>query len=138
MGSVAKVVKKVTKSIKRPISKIVKGVARGIAKVGKSVLRGVGKLQAKLGPLGSIALAIAMPYAMSGLSAGTTGLMNSQNVFLRSIGNVGNAIRTGYTQHLVLLLVLLVKDFQALEKVIIFFLEFLMVQKIYLIKQELL
>ena len=107
MGSVAKVIKKVSKRIKKPFSKITKGIAKGIARVGKSVMRGVGKLQAKLGPLGSIALAVAMPYAMSGLSSmvgtaatsgyhGATGLMGSQNLFLRSIGNVGNAIRTGY------------------------------------------
>jgi len=96
MGSVAKVFKKVKKVIKKPISKITKGIARGIAKVGKAVMRGVGKINKKLGPLGMIALAVAMPYALSGLSAGTTGLMNSQNLFLRSIGNVGNAIRTGY------------------------------------------
>tara|TARA_R110002020_G_C16189337_1_gene765416 strand:+ start:11 stop:1246 length:1236 start_codon:yes stop_codon:yes gene_type:complete len=105
MGSVAKVVKKVTRSIKRPVSKIVKGVARGIAKVGKAVMRGVGKLGKKLGPMGMIGLAIAMPYAMGGLSnaiggawtpAGTSGWMGSKNVFVRAIGNVGNQIRTGY------------------------------------------
>ena len=109
MGSVAKVVKKVTKVAKKPFSKITKGIARGIAKVGKSVMRGVGKINKKFGPLGSIALAVAMPYAMSGLSGmigspamsgihPATGWMGSKNVFLRSIGNVGNAIRTGYTQ----------------------------------------
>ena len=96
MGSVAKVFKKATKVIKKPISKITKGIARGIAKVGKSVMKGVAKLNKKLGPIGMIALSVAMPYAMSGLSTGTTGLMNSSNTFLRSIGNVGNAIRTGY------------------------------------------
>ena len=96
MGSVAKVIKKVSKRIKKPFSKITKGIARGIAKVGKAVMRGVGKISNKLGPIGMIALSVAMPYALGGLSAGTTGLMNSQNLFLRSIGNVGNAIRTGY------------------------------------------
>ena len=96
MGSVAKVFKKAKKVIKKPISKITKGIARGIAKVGKSVMKGVAKLNKKLGPIGMIALSVAMPYAMSGLSTGTTGLMNSSNTFLRSIGNVGNAIRTGY------------------------------------------
>ena len=96
MGSVAKVFKKATKVIKKPISKITKGIARGIAKVGKSVMKGVAKINQKFGPLGSIALAIAMPYAISGLSAGTTAAMNSQNLFLQSIGKVGNAIRTGY------------------------------------------
>ena len=106
MGSVRKVFKKATKVIKKPISKITKGIARGIAKVGKSVMKGVAKLNKKLGPLGTIALSIAMPYALGGLSniighggmaAGqASGLMGSQNLFLRSIGNVGNAIRTGY------------------------------------------
>ena len=106
MGSIAKTFKKVTKAIKRPISKITKGIVKGIARVGKSVLRGVGKLQAKLGPLGSIALAVAMPYALSGLSSMTTGMMNyglgtatpntAFKLFVRSIGDVGNTIRTGY------------------------------------------
>ena len=102
MGSVAKAVKKVTKRISRPISKITKGIAKGIVKVGKATMRGVAKIQNKLGPLGSIAMAIAMPYALSGLSGmigtagGTTGFMNSTNVFLKSIGTVGNAVRTGY------------------------------------------
>ena len=105
MGSVAKVVKKVTKSIKRPISKITKGIARGIAKVGKSVMRGVGKLGKKLGPIGMIGLAIAMPYAMNGLSGafggawtpgGTTGWLGSDNVFLKAVGKMGNQLRSGY------------------------------------------
>ena len=102
MGSVAKAVKKVTKRVSRPLSKITKGIAKGIVKVGKATMRGVAKIQNKLGPLGSIAMAIAMPYALSGLSTmigtagGTTGLMNSTNVFLKSIGTVGNQIRTGY------------------------------------------
>jgi len=114
MGSVRKVFKKATKVIKKPISKITKGIARGIAKVGKSVMKGVAKINKKLGPLGSIALSIAMPYALGALGGGATGgligrsmigpggvpfktgLMGSENLFLRSIGNVGNAIRTGY------------------------------------------
>jgi hypothetical protein len=106
MGSVAKAVKKVTKRVSRPISKITKGIAKGIVKVGKATMRGVAKIQNKLGPLGSIAMAIAMPYALSGLSnivghagmaAGqSSGLLGSSNVFLNSIGTVGNAIRTGY------------------------------------------
>jgi hypothetical protein len=96
MGSIAKVFKKVTKAVTKPVSKAFKSVAKGIMKVGKATLRGVAKLQAKLGPLGSIAMAIAMPYALAGLSTGTTALMNSQNIFLKSIGTVGNQIRTGY------------------------------------------
>ena len=110
MGSVAKVIKKVTKRIKKPISKITKGIARGIAKVGKSVMRGVGKLTNKLGPIGMIGLAIAMPYAMQGLSgvigqagamhpmygmSNATGLM-ARDGFLGAVGKMGNAVRTGY------------------------------------------
>jgi len=109
MGSVRKVFKKATKVIRKPISKITKGIARGIAKVGKSVMRGVAKIQKKLGPIGMIAMSIAMPYALSGLSnivgqgaVGAlgpqipSGMMGSQNLFIRSIGNLGNAVRTGY------------------------------------------
>ena len=96
MGSVTKVFKKVTKAVTKPVSKAFKGVAKGIMKVGKATMRGLAKINKKLGPLGSIALAVAMPYALGGLSAGTTAAMNSQNVFLKAIGTVGNQIRTGY------------------------------------------
>ena len=96
MGSIRKVIKKVTRAVKKPVSKAFKGVAKGIMKVGKATMRGIAKINKKLGPLGSVALAIAMPYALSGLSTGTTALMNSQNAFLRSIGTIGNQIRTGY------------------------------------------
>jgi len=111
MGSVSRVFKKVTKAVTKPISKAFKGVAKGIMKVGKATLRGVAKVQNKLGPLGSIAMAIAMPYALGGLSnmigqgaVGAlgpqipSGMMASQNLFIKSIGNLGNAIRTGYSQ----------------------------------------
>ena len=96
MGSVSRVFKKVTKAVTKPISKAFKGVAKGIMKVGKATLRGVAKIQNKLGPLGSIAMAIAMPYALGGLSTATTAAMNSTNTFLKSIGTIGNQIRTGY------------------------------------------
>ena len=107
MGSIFKKAKRFVKKVTKPVSKVFKGVAKGIARVGKSVMKGVAKLQKKLGPLGMIALAVAMPYALQGLgtaighggmAAGqASGWMGSQNVFLRSIGNVGNAIRTGYS-----------------------------------------
>ena len=110
MGSVFKAAKKVAKRITRPVSKITKGIARGIAKVGKSVMRGVAKINKKLGPLGMIAMSVAMPYALGGLSniigqagvmhpmygmSNATGLMAKKG-FLGAIGQVGNAIRTGY------------------------------------------
>ena len=102
--------KKVTRAITKPVSKVFKGVARGIKKVGSSVMRGVARISKKLGPVGMIALSMAMPYALSGLSSmvGTagvgayggvhagTGMMSSSNLFIRSIGNMGNIVRTGY------------------------------------------
>ena len=101
-------IKRTIKKVTKPISKVFKGVAKGIAKVGKSVMRGVAKLNKKLGPLGMIALSIAMPYALGGLSSmvGTmgvpqlgianTGMLGSSNAFIRAVGTVGNQIRTGY------------------------------------------
>jgi len=81
MGSVARVIKKTTKAVTKPLSKAFKGIAKGIKKVGKATMRGI---------------AVAMPYALGGLSTMTTAAMNSTNTFLQAIGNVGNAIRTGY------------------------------------------
>lgn len=108
MGSIRKVFKKAKKLISKPISKITKGIAKGIVKVGKSVLKGVAKLNKKMGPLGMIAMSIAMPWAMGGLSniIGSVGQgalhggMNSgllaKKGFLGAIGNIGNNIRMGY------------------------------------------
>ena len=99
MGSISKVFKKVTKAVKKPISKAFKGIAKGIMKVGKATMRGVGKLNQKLGPLGSIALAIAMPYALGGLSSMTTaaqGYTGFGKTFINAIGTVGGNIRSGY------------------------------------------
>jgi hypothetical protein len=112
MGSVKKTIKKVKKAVKKPISKAFKGIAKGILKVGKATMRGIASINKKLGPIGSIALSIAMPYALGGLSnmigrgammqpggfigGPATGMMGSKSLFIRSIGNVGNAIRTGY------------------------------------------
>jgi len=102
MGGVVKTIKKTVKKVTKPFSKIVKRAARKVKKIGKAVMKGVSKVSAKLGPVGMIALSIAMPYALGGLSSlvgtagGTTGLMNSSNLFLKSIGTIGNSIRTGY------------------------------------------
>jgi len=98
--------KKVTRAVKKPVSKVFKGVAKGIAKVGKSVMKGIAKVNKKFGPLGMIAMSMAMPYAMQGLSGmiGTaantpfaTGLLaRPEGTFLRAVGNIGSQIRTGY------------------------------------------
>ena len=102
MGKIWKKAKKIVKKVTKPISKIVKRTARRIKKIGKAVMAGVSKISNKLGPIGMIALSIAMPYALGGLSSmvgtagGTTGFMNSSNLFLKSIGTIGNQIRSGY------------------------------------------
>ena len=106
MGLIKKFWKKTKKAVTKPITKVFKGVARGIAKVGKAVMRGVSKISKKFGPLGMIAMAVAMPYAMSGLSsmigyqAGTpfaSGLLaRTPGTFLRAVGNIGAQIRNGY------------------------------------------
>jgi len=98
--------KKVTKRVTRPLSKVFKGVAKGIAKVGKSVMKGIAKVNKKFGPLGMIAMSIALPMAMQGLS-GMVGygantpfasglLARPEGTFLRAVGNIGSQIRTGY------------------------------------------
>ena len=102
MGGISRAVKKVSKKVTKPIKKITKGIARGIAKVGKGVMKGVAKLNKKMGPLGMIAMSIAMPYALQGLGAGFTKLSvanqgNSFGTFLKAVGNIGNKIKTGYS-----------------------------------------
>ena len=96
MGSVFKKAKKIVKKVTKPITKIVKKVAKKVKKIGKSVMKGVAKISNKLGPVGMIALSIAMPYALAGLSTATTAAMSSTNVFLKAVGTVGNQIRLGY------------------------------------------
>ena len=93
MGSIFKRIKKTFKKVTKPLSKMTKGIARGIAKVGKAVMKGVGKISNKFGPLGSIALAIAMPYAMQGLGAGWTkmaGMNNPFGTFLKSVSKMSS------------------------------------------------
>ena len=106
MGSVFKSVSKAVKGVTKGFTKAVKSTVKRVKKVGKAVMKGVAKVSNKLGPIGMIALSIAMPYALGGLSSfigspamagmGGTGLMGSTNGFLQAIGNVGGAIRTGY------------------------------------------
>tara|TARA_B110000967_G_C18818689_1_gene527474 strand:+ start:43 stop:1338 length:1296 start_codon:yes stop_codon:yes gene_type:complete len=96
-----KATKKIVKKITKPITKIVKKVAKKVVKIGKAVMKGVAKVSNKLGPIGMIALSIAMPYALAGLSSMTTAAMGYSQVgaygnFIRAVGTVGNTIRTGY------------------------------------------
>jgi hypothetical protein len=46
-------------------------------------MKGIAKISNKLGPVGMIALSIAMPYALAGLSSMTTAAMASNNVFYK-------------------------------------------------------
>ena len=96
MGGVVRKAKKIVKKVTKPITKIVKKTVKKVKKIGKAVMKGVSKISNKLGPVGMIALSIAMPYALAGLSSMTTAAMSSSNVFLRAVGTVGNQIRLGY------------------------------------------
>jgi len=96
MGKVFKPIKKIIKKVTKPITKIVKKTVKKVKKIGKAVMKGVSKISNKLGPIGMIAMSIAMPYALAGLSSMTTAAMSSSNVFLRAVGTVGNQIRLGY------------------------------------------
>ena len=97
MGSFFRKAKKVIKKVTKTVSKSVRKVAKKIKKIGKSVMKGVAKISNKLGPVGMIALSIAMPYALGGLSTFTNYAMaQAPGTFLRAIGTVGNQIRLGY------------------------------------------
>jgi len=102
MGRVAKAISKPFKSAAKGISKVVKKTAKAIKKVGKSVMKGVAKISNKLGPLGMIALSIAMPYALAGLNSITAtwaaqqGTLSTFNTFLKSVGQVAQNIKFGY------------------------------------------
>ena len=96
MGGIFKAAKSAVKGVTKGLTKAVKSTVKRVKKVGKSVMKGVAKISNKLGPIGMIALSIAMPYALAGLSSMTTAAMGSTNGFLQAIGNVGGAIRTGY------------------------------------------
>jgi hypothetical protein len=102
MGSVFKRVARVIKKVRKPISKVTKGIAKGIAKVAKSVMRGVAKVQNKLGPIGMIAMSMAMPGIMSGLGGAFTKMSTTYagspfGNFLQAVGKVGSNIKTGWT-----------------------------------------
>jgi len=102
MGSVFKRVARVIKKVRKPITKVTKGIAKGIAKVAKSVMRGVAKVSNKLGPIGMIAMSMAMPGIMSGLGGAFTKMSTTYagspfGNFLQAVGKVGSNIKTGWT-----------------------------------------
>lgn len=102
MGGVVKSITKPFKSVAKTVTKVVKKTAKAIKKVGKAVIKGVSKISNKLGPVGMIALSIAMPYALAGLNSVTAGWAAQQgtlstfNTFLKSVGQVAQNIKFGY------------------------------------------
>jgi len=99
MGKVFKKAKKIVKKVTKPFTKIVKKTVKKVKKIGKAVMKGVSKISNKLGPVGMIALSIAMPYALTGLSNFTNFAQAYTGVgqtFINAVGTVGNQIRLGY------------------------------------------
>ena len=96
MGGIVKKVKKIIKKPIKIIGKTIRKVAKKVKKIGKSVMKGVAKFTNKLGPIGMIAMSIAMPYALAGLSTATTAAYTSSNIFIKAVGTIGNQIRLGY------------------------------------------
>ena len=114
MGSIFKSIKKTVGKVMKPITKVFKGVAKGIAKVGKNVWNGIktlggkafaayGKLSQKLGPIGMIAMSMAMPYLLGGFSGiggglwtnfgtGMKSLQASTNPFFKVMGYAGKGV----------------------------------------------
>ena len=64
MGKIVRKAKKVVKKVTKPLTRTVRRVAKTVKKIGKSVMKGVAKVSNKLGPIGMIAMSIAMPYAL--------------------------------------------------------------------------
>ena len=99
MGGVVKKIKKTVKKVTKPFTKIIKKTVKKVKKIGKAVMKGVSKISNKLGPVGMIALSIAMPYALTGLSNFTNFAQAYTGVgqtFLNAVGTVGNQVRLGY------------------------------------------
>ena len=96
MGGIVKKAKKIIKKPIKIIGKTIRKVAKKVKKIGKSVMKGVAKFTNKLGPIGMIAMSIAMPYALAGLSTATTAAYTSSNIFIKAVGTIGNQIRLGY------------------------------------------
>lgn len=102
MGSIFKKIARTVKKVTKPISKVTKGIAKGIAKVAKSVMRGVAKVSNKLGPIGMIAMSMAMPGIMQGLGGAFTKMSTTYagtpfGNFLKAAGEIGGNIRTGWS-----------------------------------------
>ena len=102
---VKKVVKKVIK--KNPITKVVKKVAKGIKKLGKEAWNGIkkfgksaitkfAKFSDKIGPIGMIAVSMAMPWLLGGLGSIASTAWGNLGSFLMP-GGVAPGFTTGLT-----------------------------------------
>ena len=92
MGKLRKIGSKIWRGIKK--------VGKKIGKAFKKVFKGVGKFLGKLGPVGTIAMMIAMPYIGSYLwsSFGTWagGLQGTMGNVMKTIYKVGNSVAGAY------------------------------------------
>ena len=108
MGSVVKKIKKAKKKAvkavkkvikKNPITKVVKKVAKGIKKLGKEAWNGIkkfgksaitkfAKFSNKIGPIGMIAVSMAMPWLLGGLGSIASTAWGNLGSFLMPGGNV--------------------------------------------------
>ena len=113
-----KTVKNVAKKVTSPITKIIRKTSKAIANVGKNMWNGIKqvggkalsaymKFSERIGPVGQIGMAIAMPYLMSGFTGMAGGLWTNfgaktatwagqaNNPFLNVLGKVGTGIYKG-------------------------------------------
>ena len=92
MGKLRKVGKKIWKGIKKVGKKIGKGF--------KKVFKGVGKFLGKLGPIGTIAMMIAMPYMgaylWQGFGAWAGGLQGTFGTVMKGVYTAGNSVMGVY------------------------------------------
>ena len=92
MGKIRKIGKKVWRGIKK--------LGKRIGKAFKSVFKGVGKFLGKLGPIGTFALMIAMPYLGSyiwgGFSSWAGGMSGTFGKIMQGIVKVGDAAIGAY------------------------------------------
>ena len=116
MGSVVKKIKKAKKKAvkavkkvikKNPITKVVKKVAKGIKKLGKEAWSGIkkfgksaitkfAKFSNKIGPIGMIAVSMAMPWLLGGLGSIASTAWGNLGSFLMP-GGVAPGFTTGLT-----------------------------------------
>ena len=92
MGKLRKIGKKIWNGVKKVGKKIGKGF--------KKVFAGVGKFLGKLGPIGTIAMMIAMPYIgaylWQGFGTWAAGLKGTFGTVMKGVYKVGNSVMGVY------------------------------------------